>query len=376
MTHIRVRPSSAVVRAGVLLACAGLASAAFAAAAEPAPTAARISGIRIDNGSTPFAGDRRLLTTVSPNGDGFRDRAIVRFRLSRRATVELEVLRAHKLRRGHPVVKRVRVLRRILPAGVRRMVWRPTSRTAPGSYILRVSPVGADRPRGREQTTHVAGVSARTPVARIQIVEAAFGARSYAPGARATVSIATDAKRLSLQILAYARGPRRDPLTGASVVGNRHLVDWRRHRDAPGRVVVPYATRRRSGLYFLRITTDDGRIGYAPFVIRPRVAVVLPTHTWQAYNFYDANGDGWGDTWYARGATRTIDLRRPYLELGVPFRFREWDLGFIDWFNRTRKQADFLSDDDLERLASGDELFSRYDLVVFAGHEEYVTRHA
>ena len=32
-----------------------------------------------------------------------------------------------------------------------------------------------------------------------------------------------------------------------------------------------------------------------------RVAVVLPTNTWQAYNFRDANGDGWGDTWYAGG---------------------------------------------------------------------------
>ena len=33
--------------------------------------------LRVTNGSQPFAGDNRLLTTVSPNGDGFRDRAIV-----------------------------------------------------------------------------------------------------------------------------------------------------------------------------------------------------------------------------------------------------------------------------------------------------------
>ena len=48
--------------------------------------------LRVTNGSQRFAGDNRLLTTVSPNGDGFRDRAIVRFRLDRAATVRLDVL--------------------------------------------------------------------------------------------------------------------------------------------------------------------------------------------------------------------------------------------------------------------------------------------
>ena len=59
----------------------------------------------------------------------------------------------------------------------------------------------------------------------------------------------------------------------------------------------------------------------------------------------------------------------------MPFRFRDWDLEFIAWLNRTGHTVDFLSDDDLDRIASGDELARRYDLVVFPGHEEYVTRH-
>ena len=60
-----------------------------------------------------------------------------------------------------------------------------------------------------------------------------------------------------------------------------------------------------SGLYFARLDAADGRVGFAPFVVRPRrlgehrVAVVLPTMTWQAYNLRDDNGDGKGDTWYA-----------------------------------------------------------------------------
>ena len=53
--------------------------------------------LRVTNGSQRFAADNRLLTTVSPNGDGFRDRAIVSFRLRRAATVRMDVLRTDTL---------------------------------------------------------------------------------------------------------------------------------------------------------------------------------------------------------------------------------------------------------------------------------------
>jgi hypothetical protein len=137
-----------------------------------------------------------------------------------------------------------------------------------------------------------------------------------------------------------------------------------------------------SGLYFLRATADDGRVGYAPFILRPRrfgtsrIAVVLSTNTWQAYNFHDADGDGWGDSWYVSTRVRSVDLERPYLDFGVPFRYRDWDLAFIAWLNRTGKQVDFLSDDDLGRFENGAALGRAYDLVVFPGHAEYVTTHA
>jgi hypothetical protein len=100
----------------------------------------------------------------------------------------------------------------------------------------------------------------------------------------------------------------------------------------------------------------------------------LSTNTWQAYNFDDANGDGWGDSWYVDSRIRRVVLTRPYLDFGLPFRFRDWDLAFIEWLNRTGKSVDFLSDDDLE-VARGDDLARAYDLIVFPGHAEYVTAH-
>jgi hypothetical protein len=155
-------------------------------------------------------------------------------------------------------------------------------------------------------------------------------------------------------------------------------VGWERRRDAPE------AMRFRvgawaSGLYFVKLSAPDGRVGFAPFVVRPgafgarsRVAVVLPTHTWQAYNFYDGNGDGWGDTWYT-GRPQAVALDRPYLNRGVPSFFRRYDLGFLRWLERTGKTVDFLAESDLAFVPDGASLAAAYDLVVFPGHTEYVT---
>jgi N,N-dimethylformamidase beta subunit-like, C-terminal len=143
------------------------------------------------------------------------------------------------------------------------------------------------------------------------------------------------------------------------------------------RLAVP---RGPSGLYFLQLTAPGGHLGYAPFVLRAsrpglhRVLVVLPTNTWQAYNFRDVDGNGVGDTWYADPYYNGVDLTRPFLDRGVPPHYRGYDRGFLQWLAHTGRRPDFLADDDLERL-SGDQLARRYDLVVFSGHDEYATPH-
>jgi hypothetical protein len=224
----------------------------------------------------------------------------------------------------------------------------------------------------------------RAPVVRVQGIEAGFPRRSYAPGEVAELQISADAATLQLQVFYYSSqvAPRgRDFKTAGTPMTAPIRVDWRGHRDGPGKLRFVRAGDWPSGLYFMRLTAGDGRVGYAPFVVRrqsprSRIAVVLSTNTWQAYNFWDENGDGWGDSWYVSGATRSVDLSRPFLDFGVPYRFRDWDLDFIAWLNRTGKQVDFLSDDDVAAFSSGDQLAAAYDLVVFPGHAEYVTEHA
>src|SRR5213596_1256951 len=155
-------------------------------------------------------------------------------------------------------------------------------------------------------------------------------------------SIATDARTIRLQFLSYsALAGARDPKTNAVAMTPPVRLDWRGYGNAPHVVGVGRSGSWPSGLYFLRVRAADGRVGYAPLILRPRrlgehrVAVVLSTNTWQAYNFLDANGDGWGDSWNVSGANRTIDLRRPYLDFGLSPRYKDWDLDFISWVKRT-----------------------------------------
>src|SRR5919201_1549201 len=134
-----------------------------------------ISGVPFANCSTPFAGDTRLLTTVSPNRDGFRDRAVVSFRLSKAATVTMEAVRNEQTDAARDVVWRTRVH---LDPGAQRLAWRPRQATQPRTYVLRLVAIDA---RGRRLVLDNTPLAYRAPVVRIQGIDAGFTQRSYAP---------------------------------------------------------------------------------------------------------------------------------------------------------------------------------------------------
>ena len=211
-------------------------------------------------------------------------------------------------------------------------------------------------------------------------VEAAFVHESYAPGSHASLVIYNKAAGIKLRL--FRIGPERvhtvgnDELQGVLVTGTTKIG------SSTGRRVVDIRVGDwPSGLYFARLTAADGRVGFAPFTVRPqrlgahRVAVVMPTMTWQAYNLRDDNGDGKGDSWYARWKTHTARLGRPFLNRGVPYNFRRYDLPFLHWLARHGHGVDVFSDADLDTAGSGDALAAAYDLIVFPGHHEYVTTH-
>jgi hypothetical protein len=270
----------------------------------------------------------------------------VRFRLDRPALVKVEAIHTNtrKLRPIWSASAR-------LTAGPHRFLWKPDRDTPPGSYVMRLT-VTAGKERvvygGRRPRTMD---FARAPVVNVLGIDAAFGARSYAPGQLARLRVSADAKALSLQVFRAggenSNTDRLNEMKGVAVAPPRRLR-WQRLSNRPASVKIRIGDWP-SGLYFVRLIASDGRRGYAPFVVRPgvfgsssRVLVVMPTYTWQAYNYRDADGDGWGDTWYA-GGSPPVRLDRPFLNRGVPPFYRRYDLPFLRWLHATGRQPEYLS---------------------------------
>ncbi len=201
---------------------------------------------------------------------------------------------------------------------------------------------------------------------------AVFAAPSYSPGQVARLRVVARVTRLTVQPIAgfsRAADPYA-PIANDPAVGVARAVAW---RPGAGTVTVRIG-RWPSGVYFVRVRSARGQV-VAPVVVRPAhlgqapVAVVVPTYTWQAYN---RRG---GDTWYVCGCVHTVDLRRPYLDGGVPYNFGQYDRNFFRWLAHRHLPVDVLADDDFNRIASGGELRHLYRMVVFEGHGEYVTSH-
>ena len=271
-----------------------------------------------------------------------------------------------------------------LKPGRHTFTWHPHWSVGARTYLVRITTqdrAGNRRTWGADNARK--GRRLESAVVRVLGVDAGFTAESYTALSRARLAIETDATSLTLQTFRAGSEDTRthsDTIMHGTPVTQPVTIPWAaRHRRAYlNPAIGPWAT----GVYFVKLTANDGRVGYAPFVIRPtvlgersRVAVVMPTNTWQAYNFRDADGNGWGDTWYAKGAQSTAQLGRMYVRRGVPPQWRKYDVDFIRWLSQTGRQPDVITETDLESIRTAEELISYYDFVVFPGHTEYVTRH-
>ncbi len=219
-----------------------------------------------------------------------------------------------------------------------------------------------------------------------------FDQRSYRPGQVAILQIGGGGlpTRAKLQIfLAGASGGDASvtakPGWDKHVFGEAVTTSTRVSRPAGGaawNVPIHLGKNWPSGDYVARLTWP-GHSDYAPFVLRPkrlgtaRVLVIEPTNTWHAYDALD------GDSWYMNSAVHVIDLTHAFTDHtikgqptpdGLPKQFQVLDVGFLRWYWKSGYRADFFSDDDLENIKSVKQLL-RYKLIVFGGHEEYVTSH-
>ena len=205
-----------------------------------------------------------------------------------------------------------------------------------------------------------------------------FESESYAPGASAQLVIADTAPGVSLRVFRTGGESRptipNDVMLGTAV-GHTIWIGAVRGQ----RIVSVHLGDWPSGVYFAQLTCGD-RVGYAPFILRPeylgehRIAVVIPTQTWQAYNFRDDDGDGRADTWYT-WRTSHARLIRAFLDRGVPPHWKSYDAPFVRWITHSPWKVDYLSDAELRAVPDGRVLADAYTLMIFEGHHEYVTTH-
>jgi hypothetical protein len=359
-----------LLRRGVALAAFGL---GVAGAVKPTLAGARSSigvptlrRLAVKNRGKAFVGDRQRFATISPRSLGGRRSATLTVSSDRRMDALFEVTSRHGA--GQVVHSRTPVE---LVHGRTHIPWNPAPSTAPGSYQLRLRRAG--NPPGP-----VIGQA----IVRVLDVEATFGRRSALAGERVTLSVLCDAPWLQMTLLRC--GPESVPTYSNSLMNGVPVmpplrIDLRGRRDGPVAVPVTLPSDLVSGIYTARLDGPSGHVGFAPLVIRPtspvsRVGVVLPLTTWQAYNFYDENGDGFGGTWYALWAQKSVRLNRPHLRRGVPYRWRSYELGFQQWLASRGHVVDTFADEDIERFPSATDLRAAYDLLIFPGHTEYVTR--
>ena len=209
-------------------------------------------------------------------------------------------------------------------------------------------------------------------------IKAAFAAESYRRGATADLIVFDRATAVQLRLYrvgdSVGTAGARDEMRGTPVGGTRSFARVRK-----GQIVrLRLDARWPSGLYYAELRAPGGRVGYAPFVLAPqklggnRIAVVLPTQTWQAYNFSDDDGDGKADTWYASPEQSEARLIRPFENRGIPPHYHAYDEPFLRWLAHRKYAVDFLSDAELRRAEDGT-LARAYKLLIFEGHHEYVT---
>jgi len=236
----------------------------------------------------------------------------------------------------------------------------------------------ATHPPAGHATAATDGRDEREPVSQGPTIEAAFTAESYGRGSAARLVLFDRATSVTIQLYRVggaAAATSADEMRGTPVGPVHRLARVEKGQS----IRIGLDRGWAGGLYFAELRAPGGRVGYAPFVLAPgklgghRIAVVLPTETWQAYNFRDDDGDGKGDTWYA-DPEKNYEARliRPFENRGVPPHYGAYDEPFLRWLDHWGYAADYLSDAELRR-AQGSTLARAYDLIIFEGHHEYVT---
>jgi hypothetical protein len=234
----------------------------------------------------------------------------------------------------------------------------------------------------------------QAPQATGSAIEAYASQVSIAPGGRVALHVSTrPAARYLVELYRlgwYGGAGARRTGCAAGCVGERRGRPRAHPRATAGHVlragwpvsdVLRVGRSARSGYYLVRLRLTSGpqrgRSTLVPLVVRPppnarpRLVVVLPVNTWQAYNWWG------GKSAYAFNSTGhepalAVSFDRPYAYVGLrflpAFAFEYQTVRFLE---RSGIDAGYTTDVDVDRDPAA---LRRARLVIDAGHDEYWSR--
>ena len=273
-----------------------------------------------------------------------------------------------------------------LAPGVHTLTWAPATTTNPRTFLIRISAVD----RGGNRVVYGAANASSAAHRRASSSASRGSTRASASRAIAGAGRAHPHRdRCSgpddrvfrsgpEQVVTYAD----NQMAGVDVGLPPTAIDWR--STATRRARSASASRTwPSGLYYAQFDAADGRVGYAPFVVRPRRARATGRVARRPAHEHLAGVQLPGRR---RQRVRRHVVRRTAEPGRRPGHARTSRVGHRRASTATtsrsctgcsgpERRAEFISDSDFDTIASGDDLARAYDLVVFEGHEEYVTTH-
>ncbi|WP_134730107.1 N,N-dimethylformamidase beta subunit family domain-containing protein [Amycolatopsis nivea] len=203
--------------------------------------------------------------------------------------------------------------------------------------------------------------------------------QSVPAGGRVSIAVSTAFSTVTAQLVRVAPGgDTPEAVTGTTTVTGGLQMVGANYRSAgcgwTERYAADIPATWPSGVYAARLTGRYGRVQHIPFVVRPaapaqKIAVVLPTNTYHAYN-------GWsGHDQYSEGQAgvrRVISFLRPsYTWLIAPKGQYDLelysDLELLRWLSAEQVGFDCYTDHDLH---TGGWL-EDYSAVVLGSHPEY-----
>ena len=242
------------------------------------------------------------------------------------------------------------------------------------------------------------------------MIEAYCHLRSYSSGDQVEVHVSTDAAGYELSVGCEAKA-RIVVLELPWLEGRKHAVPedvvaqgcgW----PVEASFIVP--DHWKSGFYRIVLTTPEGEVGEAFFVLRAahptsRILWTIETNTWNAYNYYGGASTYTSDLKsYSHGASHVSFLRpmpKGFLSLpadhprltntgkpdaSVPYAtwaeehgmtfwsgaasWGHWGRTFATWLEEEGIDVDYAVSSDLEMRP---ELVSPYTLLLAVGHDEY-----